>query len=182
MLLDWIIYFSFPVHKAIYNGMFNPHMQLLILKSISFYMVGLNNAFLVSLLIQWTLTWYCTPLFFSFFKQGIESMYNLAQKCIQLKPRSSTHRLSVLMIGILEENTEVIIGLLLSMPLYLFHRFGPTATAAAYFPHYSVSWFNLSLHILNLNEHFAMSQVVLAECSREFGPWWDAFSSTVNWL
>ncbi|KAG4943993.1 hypothetical protein JHK85_048639 [Glycine max] len=53
------------------------------------------------------------------FTMGIESMYNLAQKCIQLKPRSSTHRLSVLMIGILEENTEV----------------------------------------------------VLAECSREFGPW-----------
>ncbi|KAK7384976.1 hypothetical protein VNO78_30680 [Psophocarpus tetragonolobus] len=53
------------------------------------------------------------------FTMGIESMYNLAQKCIQLKPRSSTHRLSGLMIGILEENTEV----------------------------------------------------VLAECSREFGPW-----------
>ncbi|TKY58298.1 Nuclear pore complex protein NUP85 [Spatholobus suberectus] len=50
---------------------------------------------------------------------GIESMYNLAQKCIQLKPTSSTHRLTGLMVGILEENIEV----------------------------------------------------VLAECSREFGPW-----------
>ncbi|KAL9331077.1 hypothetical protein ACSQ67_000687 [Phaseolus vulgaris] len=53
------------------------------------------------------------------FTMGIESMYNLAQKCIQLKPQSNTHRLTGLMVGILEENTEV----------------------------------------------------VLAECSREFGPW-----------
>ncbi|XP_029125916.1 nuclear pore complex protein NUP85 isoform X2 [Cajanus cajan] len=53
------------------------------------------------------------------FTMGIESMYNLAEKCIQLKPQSSIHRLTGLMIGILEENTEV----------------------------------------------------VLAECSREFGPW-----------
>lgn len=120
------------------------------------------------------------PLPFSFCKQGIESMYNLAQKCIQLKPRSSTHRLSGLMIGILEENTEVIIGLLLTKPLYLFQRFG--LAAAAFSPHYSVIWFISPLHILNLNEHFAMSQVVLAECSREFGPWWAAFSSIVNWF
>ncbi|XP_061350763.1 nuclear pore complex protein NUP85 [Gastrolobium bilobum] len=53
------------------------------------------------------------------FTIGIESMYNLAQKCINLKPPSSTHKLTGLMIGILGENTEV----------------------------------------------------VLAECSREFGPW-----------
>ncbi|XP_027329343.1 nuclear pore complex protein NUP85 [Abrus precatorius] len=53
------------------------------------------------------------------FTIGIESMYILAQKCLQLKPPSSTHRLTALMIGILGENTEV----------------------------------------------------VLAECSREFGPW-----------
>ncbi|KAK7320796.1 hypothetical protein VNO77_30601 [Canavalia gladiata] len=53
------------------------------------------------------------------FTIGIESMHNLAQKCIQLKPSSSTHRLTGLIIGILGENTEV----------------------------------------------------VLAECSREFGPW-----------
>ncbi|WVY90407.1 hypothetical protein V8G54_035921 [Vigna mungo] len=53
------------------------------------------------------------------FTMGIESMCSLAQKCIQLKPQSNTHRLEGLMVGILEENTEV----------------------------------------------------VLAECSREFGPW-----------
>jgi len=58
-------------------------------------------------------------------------MYNLAQKCIQLKPQSNTHRLAGLMVGILEENTEVIIGLLLSIPLHLFQKFGPAI--AAYF-------------------------------------------------
>lgn len=42
-----------------------------------------------------------------FCNQGIESMYNLAQKCIKLKPMSSAHRLTGLLIGILEENTEV---------------------------------------------------------------------------
>jgi hypothetical protein len=36
-------------------------------------------------------------------------MYNLAQKCIQLKPPTGTHRLTGLLIGILEENTEVIV-------------------------------------------------------------------------
>ena len=54
-------------------------------------------------------------------------MYNLAQKCIQLKPPSSTHRLTGLMIGILEENTEVShelqgmhIKLLMSVSITLF--------------------------------------------------------------
>lgn len=49
-----------------------------------------------------------------FSKQGIESMYNLAQKCIQLKPPTGTHRLTGLMIGILAENTEVIIKIYFS--------------------------------------------------------------------
>lgn len=95
-------------------------------------------------------------------------MYNLAQKCMQLKPPSSIHKLTGLMIGILGENTEVIaeilivhaplllsllkyLGLLmlLSLLCYLIHPLRP---------------------ILKI-ERFEMSQVVLAECSREFGPW-----------
>ncbi|XP_050897355.1 nuclear pore complex protein NUP85-like [Lathyrus oleraceus] len=44
------------------------------------------------------------------FTTGIESMYNLAQKCIQLKPPTGTHRLAGLMIGILAENTEVVLA------------------------------------------------------------------------
>ncbi|KAK9983034.1 hypothetical protein SO802_032559 [Lithocarpus litseifolius] len=53
------------------------------------------------------------------FTAGLESMYNVAQKCMQFKPMSGSHGLLGLIIGILGENTEV----------------------------------------------------VLAECSREFGPW-----------
>lgn len=64
-------------------------------------------------------------------KQGIESMYNLAQKCIQLKPPAGTHRLTGLMIGILGENTEVINEILLSSCsiIFSFQRFGPAAAA-----------------------------------------------------
>ncbi|KAL8247470.1 hypothetical protein R6Q59_008686 [Mikania micrantha] len=39
--------------------------------------------------------------------RGLESMYVLAKKCIQLKPTSSSHKLMRLIHGILEENTEV---------------------------------------------------------------------------
>ncbi|EXB93382.1 hypothetical protein L484_010709 [Morus notabilis] len=42
--------------------------------------------------------------------QGLESMNSLAQKCMQLKPMSSTHRLIELMVGILGENTEVVLA------------------------------------------------------------------------
>ncbi|OMP04959.1 Nucleoporin Nup85-like protein [Corchorus capsularis] len=44
------------------------------------------------------------------FTVGLESMYNLAQKCIQLKPMASADRLMQLIIGILGENTEVVLA------------------------------------------------------------------------
>lgn len=44
---------------------------------------------------------------FYFLWQGLESMYGLAQKCIQLKPMAASHRLMGLLIGILGENIEV---------------------------------------------------------------------------
>lgn len=44
------------------------------------------------------------------FTVGLESMHNLAQKCIQLKPISNSHKLMGLIIGILGENTEVILA------------------------------------------------------------------------
>lgn len=44
------------------------------------------------------------------FTVGLESMHNLAQKCIQLKPMSNSHKLMGLIIGILGENTEVILA------------------------------------------------------------------------
>ncbi|RVX17606.1 Nuclear pore complex protein NUP85 [Vitis vinifera] len=43
-------------------------------------------------------------------RTGLESMHALAQKCIQLKPISSSHRLMGLIIGILGENTEVVLA------------------------------------------------------------------------
>ncbi|XP_044463513.1 nuclear pore complex protein NUP85 [Mangifera indica] len=44
------------------------------------------------------------------FTVGLESMYSLAQKCIQLKPMASSHSLMGLMIGILGENIEVVLA------------------------------------------------------------------------
>ncbi|KAJ7965937.1 Nuclear pore complex protein Nup85 [Quillaja saponaria] len=68
---------------------------------------------------QWIELYISHFLYIRPFTMGFESMYSLAQKCMQLKPMSCYHRLIRLLIGILGENTEV----------------------------------------------------VLAECSREFGPW-----------
>ncbi|THG20083.1 hypothetical protein TEA_000636 [Camellia sinensis var. sinensis] len=49
-------------------------------------------------------------LAFHILNQGLESMYSLAQKCMQLKPMSSPHKLMGLLIGILAENTEVVLA------------------------------------------------------------------------
>ncbi|KAE8730890.1 hypothetical protein F3Y22_tig00002847pilonHSYRG00087 [Hibiscus syriacus] len=42
--------------------------------------------------------------------EGLESMYSLAQKSIQLKPMASAHKLMGLIIEILGENTEVVLA------------------------------------------------------------------------
>ncbi|KAJ8751182.1 hypothetical protein K2173_016363 [Erythroxylum novogranatense] len=42
--------------------------------------------------------------------RGLENMYNLAQKCLQLKPTSCPDKLARLLIGILGENTEVVLA------------------------------------------------------------------------
>lgn len=44
------------------------------------------------------------------FTVGLESMYSLAQKCIQLKPVPHSDRLMGLLVGILGENTEVVLA------------------------------------------------------------------------
>ncbi|KAL3645918.1 Nucleoporin nup85 [Castilleja foliolosa] len=44
------------------------------------------------------------------FTVGLESMYSLAQKCMHSKPMSNRHKLMGLLIGILEENTEVVLA------------------------------------------------------------------------
>ncbi|PSR91780.1 Nuclear pore complex protein [Actinidia chinensis var. chinensis] len=44
------------------------------------------------------------------FTMGLESMYSLAQKCMQLKPMSSPHKLMRLLLGIVGENIEVVLA------------------------------------------------------------------------
>ncbi|KAE8056612.1 hypothetical protein FH972_013367 [Carpinus fangiana] len=44
------------------------------------------------------------------FTVGLESMYSLAKKCMQLKPMTSSHTLIGLVIGILGDNTEVVLA------------------------------------------------------------------------
>lgn len=85
--------------------------------------------------------------FNSFMGQGLEGMYNLAQKCVQMKPMSSPHKLLRLIIGIIGENTEVSY-VDLKLLGCIVHCFTP-------YCFYSYK------HL----------QVVLAECSRGFGPW-----------
>lgn len=92
MPLGRTVYFTPSIHQAIHSG--NPSFHLTmnrIVLSVAGFDVG--NYSLFPLLIN----------------QGLESMNSLAQKCMQLKPMSSTHRLIELMVGILGENTEVCI-------------------------------------------------------------------------
>ncbi|KAK1267130.1 Nuclear pore complex protein Nup85 [Acorus gramineus] len=44
------------------------------------------------------------------FTMGLDGTYNLAQKCMQTKPMSQAHTLTGLLIGILGENTEVVLA------------------------------------------------------------------------
>ncbi|XP_041019286.1 nuclear pore complex protein NUP85 [Juglans microcarpa x Juglans regia] len=44
------------------------------------------------------------------FTVGLESMYSLAQKCMQLKPMTISHRLIRLLLGIIGDNTEVVLA------------------------------------------------------------------------
>ncbi|CAN6918512.1 unnamed protein product [Brassica oleracea var. botrytis] len=44
------------------------------------------------------------------FTKGLEGIHNLAQKCVQSKPVNTSHKLLRLLIGILGENTEVVLA------------------------------------------------------------------------
>ncbi|OVA20255.1 Nucleoporin Nup85-like [Macleaya cordata] len=81
-------------------------------------MLGNTNS-LTTATCNWMELYISHFLYIRPFTMGLEGMYSLAQRCMQLRPMSNTHRLMGLILGILGENTEV----------------------------------------------------VLAECSREFGPW-----------
>ncbi|KAK9079454.1 hypothetical protein SSX86_001125 [Deinandra increscens subsp. villosa] len=69
-----------------------------------------NISTLSSATCHWVELYIAHFLYIRPFTSGLESMYVLAQKCIQLKPTSSPHKLMRLMLGILEENTEVVLA------------------------------------------------------------------------
>lgn len=58
-------------------------------------------------IIIYTWLWSLKQATHFFFLKGLESMYSLAKKCMQLKPMTSSHILIGLVIGIIGDNTEV---------------------------------------------------------------------------
>ncbi|XP_073135408.1 nuclear pore complex protein NUP85-like isoform X2 [Henckelia pumila] len=69
--------------------------------------IKLENASILSnVTFHWIELYISRFLYIRPFTVGLESIYSLAQKCMQLKPISNRHKLMGLMIGILEENTK----------------------------------------------------------------------------
>ncbi|XP_010275714.1 PREDICTED: nuclear pore complex protein NUP85 isoform X2 [Nelumbo nucifera] len=79
------------------------------LKNVLQIMLGNTNS-LNTVTSHWIELYISHFLYVRPFTMGLESMYSLAQKCMQLKPTSSTHRLMGLLLGILGENTEVVLA------------------------------------------------------------------------
>ncbi|XVF35435.1 hypothetical protein REPUB_Repub18cG0145600 [Reevesia pubescens] len=79
------------------------------LRSMLQIMLGNANS-ICSATCHWMELYISHLLYIRPFIVGLESMYSLAQKCIQLKPMTSAHRLMALIIGILGENTEVVLA------------------------------------------------------------------------
>ncbi|KAL7150779.1 hypothetical protein ABFS83_05G136200 [Erythranthe nasuta] len=73
--------------------------------------IMLGNANLLSnVTCHWMELYISHFLYIRPFTVGLESMYSLAEKCIHLKPISNRHKLMGLALGILEENTEVVLA------------------------------------------------------------------------
>ncbi|KAK4422266.1 Nuclear pore complex protein [Sesamum alatum] len=79
------------------------------LKNMLQVMLG-NASVLSNVTYHWIELYISHFLYVRPFTVGLESMYNLAQKCMHLKPISYRHKLMGLIIGILEENTEVVLA------------------------------------------------------------------------
>ncbi|OAY26794.1 nuclear pore complex protein NUP85 isoform X2 [Manihot esculenta] len=69
-----------------------------------------NASILSTVTCNWMELYISHLLYIRPFTVGLESLYSLAQKCIQLKPMTSPHKLMQLIIGILGENTELILA------------------------------------------------------------------------
>ncbi|KAI5556456.1 hypothetical protein BDE02_18G036900 [Populus trichocarpa] len=79
------------------------------LKNLIQIMLG-NTEILCTATSHWIELYISHFLFIRPFTVGFESMYNLAQKCVKMKPMSSPHKLLRLIIGIIGENTEVVLA------------------------------------------------------------------------
>ncbi|XP_051129634.1 nuclear pore complex protein NUP85 [Andrographis paniculata] len=79
------------------------------LKNMLQIMVG-NASILTDATCHWIELYVAHFLYIRPFTMSLESMYSLAQKCMQLKSTSNQHKLMELMIGILEENIEVVLA------------------------------------------------------------------------
>ncbi|VFQ73209.1 unnamed protein product [Cuscuta campestris] len=79
------------------------------LKNILQIMLG-NATALSNATFHWMELFVSHSLYVRPFTMGLESMYNLSQKCMQIKPISRSHRLLSLLLGIFGENVEVVIA------------------------------------------------------------------------
>ncbi|KAK4365055.1 hypothetical protein RND71_016413 [Anisodus tanguticus] len=79
------------------------------LKNLIQIMLG-NPSVLSNATFNWMELFISHFLYVRPFTAGLESMHNLAKKCMQSKPVSSPHKLFGLILGILGENTEVVLA------------------------------------------------------------------------
>ncbi|XP_058114691.1 nuclear pore complex protein NUP85 isoform X2 [Magnolia sinica] len=79
------------------------------LKNLLQVMLG-NTSILAAATCHWMELFISHFLYVRPFTVGLEGMHSLAQKCMQLKPVSTSHRLMGLILGILGENTEVVLA------------------------------------------------------------------------
>ncbi|KAL3844178.1 hypothetical protein ACJIZ3_001581 [Penstemon smallii] len=79
------------------------------LKNMLQIMLG-NASILSNVTYHWLELYISHFLYVRPFTVGLESMYTLAQKCMNLEPILYRHKLMGLIIGILEENTEVVLA------------------------------------------------------------------------
>ncbi|KAK3040998.1 hypothetical protein RJ639_029108 [Escallonia herrerae] len=85
------------------------HQTMEGLKSILQIMLG-NASTLSASTCHWLELYIAHFIYIRPFTAGLESMYTLAQKCLQVKPVSRPHKLMKLLTGILGENTEVVLA------------------------------------------------------------------------
>ncbi|KAK9101090.1 hypothetical protein Scep_024520 [Stephania cephalantha] len=72
-------------------------------------MLGNTNS-IIDASFNWMELYVSHFLYIKPFTMGLEGMDSLAQKCMQLKPSSHSHELMRLMLGIIGENTEVVLA------------------------------------------------------------------------